>query len=46
MGGAENAVHLIGRDGSVESWPRAAKEEVARRLVARIAELHPAVGPD
>ncbi len=39
MGGAENTVHLIGRDGSVESWPRAAKEEVARRLVARFAEL-------
>ncbi len=39
MGGAENAVHLISRDGGVESWPRAAKEEVARRLVARLAEL-------
>lgn len=39
MGGAENAVHLISRDGSVESWPRAAKEEVARRLVARLAEM-------
>lgn len=39
MGGTENTVHLIGRDGSVESWPRAAKEEVARRLVARFAEL-------
>ena len=39
MGGAENAVHLIARDGGVESWPRAAKEEVARRLVARLAEM-------
>lgn len=39
MGGAENAVHLISRDGRVESWPRAPKEEVARRLVARLAEM-------
>ena len=39
MGGADNTVHLIGRDGAVESWPKATKEEVARRLVARFAEL-------
>jgi phosphopantothenoylcysteine decarboxylase/phosphopantothenate--cysteine ligase len=36
MGGAENTVHLITADG-VEDWPRLAKEEVARRLAARIA---------
>lgn len=45
MGGAENTVHLIGRDGAVESWPRAAKEEVARRLVARFAEMVAGAGP-
>ncbi len=39
MGGADNTVHLIGRDGAVESWPKATKEEVARRLVARFADL-------
>jgi phosphopantothenoylcysteine decarboxylase/phosphopantothenate--cysteine ligase len=37
MGGAENAVHLVTAEG-VDSWPRMAKEEVARRLAARIAE--------
>ena len=37
MGGAENAVHLVTEAG-VEDWPRLAKEEVARRLAARIAE--------
>jgi phosphopantothenoylcysteine decarboxylase/phosphopantothenate--cysteine ligase len=36
MGGAENAVHLVTADG-VEDWPRLAKDEVARRLAARIA---------
>jgi len=36
MGGAENAVHLITANG-VEDWPRLAKDEVARRLAARIA---------
>jgi phosphopantothenoylcysteine decarboxylase / phosphopantothenate---cysteine ligase len=36
MGGEENAVHLITADG-VEEWPRLAKQEVARRLAARIA---------
>jgi phosphopantothenoylcysteine decarboxylase / phosphopantothenate---cysteine ligase len=36
MGGVENAVHLITADG-VEDWPRLAKDEVARRLAARIA---------
>jgi phosphopantothenoylcysteine decarboxylase/phosphopantothenate--cysteine ligase len=37
MGGAENAVHLVTRDG-VEDWPRLAKDVVAKRLVERIAE--------
>jgi len=36
MGGAENAVHLVTEAG-VEDWPRLPKEEVARRLAARIA---------
>ena len=36
MGGAENAVHLVTEDG-VEDWPRLPKDEVARRLAARIA---------
>jgi phosphopantothenoylcysteine decarboxylase / phosphopantothenate---cysteine ligase len=38
MGGAENQVHLVTRDG-VEPWPRLGKDEVARRLVARFATL-------
>jgi phosphopantothenoylcysteine decarboxylase/phosphopantothenate--cysteine ligase len=37
MGGAENAVHLVTASG-VEEWPRLPKEEVARRLAARVAE--------
>ena len=37
MGGHRNRVHLITGDG-VENWPEASKEEVARRLVARIAQ--------
>jgi phosphopantothenoylcysteine decarboxylase/phosphopantothenate--cysteine ligase len=37
MGGARNQVHLITADG-VQDWPEGTKEEVARRLVARIAE--------
>ena len=37
MGGAENLVHLITAEG-VEDWPRLAKDEVARRLAARIAD--------
>ena len=39
MGGTENAVHLIGRDGAVISWPRLGKDEVARRLVAHLAGM-------
>ncbi|PIE13374.1 MAG: bifunctional phosphopantothenoylcysteine decarboxylase/phosphopantothenate--cysteine ligase CoaBC [Rhodobacterales bacterium] len=37
MGGSENAVHLISEAG-VEDWPRMGKDEVARKLAARIAE--------
>jgi phosphopantothenoylcysteine decarboxylase/phosphopantothenate--cysteine ligase len=37
MGGAENTVHLVTAAG-VEDWPRLPKDEVARRLAARIAE--------
>jgi phosphopantothenoylcysteine decarboxylase/phosphopantothenate--cysteine ligase len=36
MGGDRNTVHLITADG-VESWPDESKDEVAVRLVARIA---------
>lgn len=36
MGGAENAVTLITAEGA-ENWPRLPKDEVARRLAARIA---------
>ena len=37
MGGDRNRVHLITPDG-VEDWPEGPKDEVARRLIARIAE--------
>ena len=37
MGGHRNRVHFITAD-SVEDWPEADKDEVARHLVARIAE--------
>jgi phosphopantothenoylcysteine decarboxylase / phosphopantothenate---cysteine ligase len=36
MGGTENAVTLISQEGA-EEWPRLPKDEVARRLAARIA---------
>jgi phosphopantothenoylcysteine decarboxylase/phosphopantothenate--cysteine ligase len=37
MGGSENAVTVIDVKGA-ESWPRASKEDVARRLAKRIAD--------
>ncbi len=37
MGGAENAVTILSASGA-EVWPRLPKDEVARRLAARIAE--------
>ena len=36
MGGDENAIHLVTKAG-VEDWPRLRKDDVARRLAARIA---------
>ena len=36
MGGHRNRVHLVTEEG-VEDWPEAAKDEVARHLVERIA---------
>ena len=38
MGGAMNEVSLVTRDGIEAHWPRMDKAEVAKRLVARIAE--------
>ncbi|MCE4225872.1 bifunctional phosphopantothenoylcysteine decarboxylase/phosphopantothenate--cysteine ligase CoaBC [Methylobacterium sp. C25] len=43
MGGAENTVHLLTRDGGLDTWPKLGKEEVGKRLVARFAELVSAV---
>jgi phosphopantothenoylcysteine decarboxylase/phosphopantothenate--cysteine ligase len=37
FGGGSNRVLLLAGDGPAESWPELAKEEVARRLVERIA---------
>ena len=37
MGGDSNAVHLVTAAG-VESWPSQSKENVARALVARVAQ--------
>jgi phosphopantothenoylcysteine decarboxylase/phosphopantothenate--cysteine ligase len=37
MGGSHNRIHLVTR-GGVEDWPEAAKEDVARHLVSRIAQ--------
>ncbi|MDQ3143584.1 MAG: bifunctional phosphopantothenoylcysteine decarboxylase/phosphopantothenate synthase, partial [Pseudomonadota bacterium] len=37
MGGARNRVHLITADGA-EDWPEAAKEDIARHLIARVAQ--------
>jgi phosphopantothenoylcysteine decarboxylase/phosphopantothenate--cysteine ligase len=37
MGGSENAIILISEDGA-EPWERMGKDEVARRLAARIAD--------
>jgi phosphopantothenoylcysteine decarboxylase/phosphopantothenate--cysteine ligase len=36
MGGDVNTVHLVTESG-VESWPPQAKDQVARRLIERIA---------
>ena len=36
MGGENNTIHLISKDG-IEDWPDLDKREVGRRLAARIA---------
>jgi len=38
MGGHRNRVHLITGD-RVEDWPETTKEEVARHLIARVAQV-------
>jgi phosphopantothenoylcysteine decarboxylase / phosphopantothenate---cysteine ligase len=38
MGGEDNTVHLVTADG-VETWPTLDKDEVARRLIARLAGM-------
>jgi phosphopantothenoylcysteine decarboxylase/phosphopantothenate--cysteine ligase len=37
MGGVRNRVHLVTRDG-VDDWPEMSKDEVARRLIERVAK--------
>ena len=37
MGGSHNRIHLVDADG-VEDWPEAAKEDIARHLITRIAQ--------
>jgi len=37
MGGPRNRVHLITEQG-LEDWPEASKDEVARQLIARVAQ--------
>jgi phosphopantothenoylcysteine decarboxylase/phosphopantothenate--cysteine ligase len=44
MGGDFNTVHLITADGA-EAWPPQSKDEVARRLVERIAETRTETKP-
>ena len=39
FGGARNRILLITGEGPAEAWPELAKEEVARRLVERIAAM-------
>ena len=44
MGGDDNTVHLVSA-GGVETWPTLDKDEVARRLVARLAGMAGASRP-
>jgi phosphopantothenoylcysteine decarboxylase/phosphopantothenate--cysteine ligase len=37
MGGTHNRIHLVSSEG-VEDWPEAAKEDIARHLISRIAQ--------
>ena len=38
FGGDRNTVHLVSASG-VESWPEMSKDEVARRLMERLAQM-------
>ncbi len=38
MGGANNAFHIVSKDG-VESWPNSPKDVIARRLMEKIADV-------
>jgi phosphopantothenoylcysteine decarboxylase/phosphopantothenate--cysteine ligase len=44
MGGEDNTVHLVTAD-RVETWPTLGKDEVARRLIARLAGMTGAPRP-
>lgn len=44
FGGARNTVHVIAAGAEPESWPELDKDEVARRLVARIVDALAAGG--
>ena len=44
MGGERNTVHLVSAAG-VESWPTLDKEEVAERLVLRLAQAMGGTSP-
>ena len=37
MGGANNAFHIVTKDG-VESWPESAKDVIARKLMEKVAD--------
>jgi phosphopantothenoylcysteine decarboxylase/phosphopantothenate--cysteine ligase len=37
MGGEKNAIHLV-MEGGTEDWPEMTKEQVAGKLIARVAE--------
>jgi phosphopantothenoylcysteine decarboxylase/phosphopantothenate--cysteine ligase len=37
MGGANNAFHIVTKDG-VESWPESAKDVIARKLIEKVAD--------
>ena len=37
MGGDRNSVHIVSHDG-IDAWPEMSKQDVARRLIARVAD--------
>ncbi len=45
LGGVRNRILLVTGDGPAEAWPELPKEEVAHRLVERIARTLRGVGP-